>query len=390
MYKIRTYNQISSRGLDRFPRGTYEIGSEISSPEAILLRSQKLHDVQFPKSLLAIARAGAGVNNVPVERCTAEGIVVFNTPGANANAVKELVIAALLLSSRGIAEGIAHVQKMDAGMDATAFGKQLEKDKAQFAGTEIAGKTLGVVGLGAIGSLVANTAIDLGMNVVGYDPAISVDAAWRLSSKVQKMENLQSLMGRSDYVTLHVPALEVTRHLINADALKAARKGLCLLNFAREEVVDTEAVVKALEAGVLSRYTSDFPTPELTRVRNTILLPHIGASTAEAEENCAVMAADQLIDFIENGNITNSVNFPSISMERTGGHRITFCNRNVPGVLGHVLPILAERNINVIDMLNRSRGEIAYNVMDLDARPGEDLLAAIRDIEEVINVRVVG
>ncbi len=390
MYKIRTYNQISSRGLDRFPRGTYEIGSEISSPEAILLRSQKLHDVQFPKSLLAIARAGAGVNNVPVERCTAEGIVVFNTPGANANAVKELVIAALLLSSRGIAEGIAHVQKMDAGMDATAFGKQLEKDKAQFAGTEIAGKTLGVVGLGAIGSLVANTAIDLGMNVVGYDPAISVDAAWRLSSKVQKMENLQSLMGRSDYVTLHVPALEVTRHLINADALKAARKGLCLLNFAREEVVDTEAVVKALEAGVLSRYTSDFPTPELTRVRNTILLPHLGASTAEAEENCAVMAADQLIDFIENGNITNSVNFPSISMERTGGHRITFCNRNVPGVLGHVLPILAERNINVIDMLNRSRGEIAYNVMDLDARPGEDLLAAIRDIEEVINVRVVG
>jgi D-3-phosphoglycerate dehydrogenase len=390
MYKVRTYNQISSKGLDRFSRSKYEVASEISSPDAILLRSQKLHDVQFPKSLLAIARAGAGVNNIPVERCTEEGVVVFNTPGANANAVKELVIAALLLSSRGIVEGISHVLKMDAGVDSGAFAKQLEKDKALFAGNEIAGKTLGVVGLGAIGSLVANTALELGMHVVGYDPAISVDAAWRLSSKVQKMDNLQSLMGKSDFVTLHVPAMDATRHMINADALKAAKKGLCLLNFAREEVVDTDAAISALKSGALAKYTTDFPTPELTKLANVILMPHIGASTEEAEENCAVMAADQLMDFIENGNIVNSVNFPVTSMERAGGHRITFCNRNVPGVLGHVLPVLAERNINVIDMLNKSRGDIAYNVMDLDAKPGEDLLQAIRAIEHVINVRAVG
>ena len=387
MYKIRTYNQISAKGLDRFPREHYEIASEFSTPDAILLRSQKLHDEPIADSVKAVARAGAGVNNIPVADYTHRGIVVFNTPGANANAVKELVASALFLASRDIFGGMNYVQGLTDIGDDVEMSRLLEKQKKQFAGCEVAGKRLGVVGLGAIGALVANMAIELGMEVFGYDPAISVEAAWRLSRRVQKMENLQSLLANSDFITLHVPAIDATRHLINAEMLRCTKPSAILLNFARDEVVDVDAVVAALDEKRLAKYVTDFPVPALLGRSDVLLMPHIGASTEEAEENCAVMAADQLMDYLENGNIRNSVNFPTIKMARNGGHRITFCNENVPKVLGHVLSLLADRDINVIDMVNQSRDDIAYNIIDVASEPSDELLTAIRGVEGVVSVR---
>ncbi|MDX2464481.1 MAG: phosphoglycerate dehydrogenase [Porticoccus sp.] len=387
MYKVRTYNQISSKGLDRFNRENYEIASEFSEPDAFILRSHKLHDEEIPASVTAVARAGAGVNNIPVGEFTQKGIVVFNTPGANANAVKELIASALFLSSRDVFGGMNYVQGLTDIKDGAEMSKLLEKQKKQFAGSEVAGKTLGVVGLGAIGSMVANMALELGMNVVGFDPAISVEAAWRLSSDVEKMENLQTLLARADFITVHVPALDVTHHLINAEALKCMKSSAILLNFAREEVVDAVAVREALDQGGLGKYVTDFPTPELLGRNDVLLMPHIGASTEEAEENCAIMAADQLIDFLENGNIRNSVNFPATQMPRNGGYRITFCNENVPKVLGHVLSLLADRSLNVIDMVNKSRDDIAYNIIDVDSEPTEALLEEIRHVDGIVVVR---
>lgn len=387
MYKVRTYNQISSKGLDRFPRDNYEIASEFAEPDAFMLRSHKLHDEEIPASVSAVARAGAGVNNIPVPEFTKKGIVVFNTPGANANAVKELIASALFMASRDIFGGMNYVQGLTDITDGAEMSKLLEKQKKQFAGCEVAGKTLGVVGLGAIGSMVANMALELGMNVVGYDPAISVEAAWRLSSDVEKMENLQSLLGRADFITLHVPALEVTRHLINAEALQCMKSSAILLNFAREEVVDASAVQNALDNGGLGKYVTDFPTPELLGRDNVLLMPHIGASTEEAEENCAMMATDQLMDYLENGNIVNSVNFPATKMPRNGGYRITFCNENVPKVLGNVLSLLADRSMNVIDMVNKSRDDIAYNIVDVETEPTAELLEEIRNVDGIVVVR---
>ncbi len=387
MYKVRTYNQISSKGLDRFPRDNYEIASEFAEPDAFMLRSHKLHDEEIPASVSAVARAGAGVNNIPVPEFTKKGIVVFNTPGANANAVKELIASALFMASRDIFGGMNYVQGLTDITDGAEMSKLLEKQKKQFAGCEVAGKTLGVVGLGAIGSMVANMALELGMNVVGYDPAISVEAAWRLSSDVEKMENLQSLLGRADFITLHVPALEVTRHLINAEALQCMKSSAILLNFAREEVVDASAVQNALDNGGLGKYVTDFPTPELLGRDNVLLMPHIGASTEEAEENCAMMAADQLMDYLENGNIVNSVNFPATKMPRNGGYRITLCNENVPKVLGNVLSLLADRSMNVIDMVNKSRDDIAYNIVDVETEPTAELLEEIRNVDGIVVVR---
>jgi len=387
MYKVRTYNQISSKGLDRFPRDNYEIASEFAEPDAFMLRSHKLHDEEIPASVSAVARAGAGVNNIPVPEFTKKGIVVFNTPGANANAVKELIASALFMASRDIFGGMNYVQGLTDITDGAEMSKLLEKQKKQFAGCEVAGKTLGVVGLGAIGSMVANMALELGMNVVGYDPAISVEAAWRLSSDVEKMDNLQSLLGRADFITLHVPALDVTRHLINAEALQCMKSSAILLNFAREEVVDASAVQNALDNGGLGKYVTDFPTPELLGRDNVLLMPHIGASTEEAEENCAMMAADQLMDYLENGNIVNSVNFPATKMPRNGGHRITFCNENVPKVLGNVLSLLADRSMNVIDMVNKSRDDIAYNIVDVETEPTAELLEEIRNVDGIVVVR---
>ncbi|MEO8120694.1 MAG: phosphoglycerate dehydrogenase [Rhodoferax sp.] len=390
MYKVRTYNQISLKGLERFPRQAYEVGSDIAHPDAYLLRSQKLHGEPVPPSLLAVARAGAGVNNVPVNDYGKQGIVVFNTPGANANAVKELVMAGMLLATRGILAGIDYVQSLTSMTDATEMSQLLEKEKARFAGGEIKGKTLGIVGLGAIGSMVADMALALGMKVVGFDPALSIDAAWRLSNEVTRMENLPALLARSDYISLHVPAMDATRHMINAEALAGVKPGAVLLNFARETIVDSAAVLRSLDGGRLGRYVCDFPEPALLGNARVIAMPHIGASTEESEENCAVMAAEQLIDYLDKGNISNSVNFPSVSMGRTPGTtRITFSNDNVSGVLGHVLSVLADRQVNVIDMVNKSRGELAFNIIDVEAPPGDAVSAAIQAVQHVIRVRVI-
>jgi D-3-phosphoglycerate dehydrogenase len=389
MYRIKTYNQIADVGLSRFPRERYEVSPDVERPDAFILRSHKLHGEPVPDTLLAVARAGAGVNNIPVDELTHKGVVVFNTPGANANAVKELVTAALLLGSRRIFDGMNRVQQLTDLDNPEQMAKQLEKEKKQFAGSEIAGKTLGVVGLGAIGSMVANVALELGMQVAGYDPALSVEAAWRLSSRVQKVDNLDALLRLSDFVTLHVPAIEQTHHLIDAEALQRFKPGAKLLNFAREQVVDVDAVIAALERGALSAYISDFPVPALLGRKDTLLFPHLGASTAEAEENCSVMAAEQLMDFLENGNIVNSVNYPQTRMAQNGGYRITFANDNVPRVLGTVLSVLADHNVNVLDMVNKSLRDIAYNIIDIESEPTPAIIEAIAAAEGVMHVRVL-
>jgi D-3-phosphoglycerate dehydrogenase / 2-oxoglutarate reductase len=390
MYKVRTYNAISVKGLERFPRQSYEVGSDIGHPDAFLLRSQKLQGVDVPKSLLAAARAGAGVNNVPIADYSKLGVIVFNTPGANANAVKELVMAGMLLATRGILPGMAYVNTLTTMTDAAEMSAHLEKEKARFAGGEIKGKTLGIVGLGAIGSMVADMALAMGMKVVGFDPALSIDAAWRLSSEVSRMENLQALLAKSDYISLHVPAMDATKHLINDAALALTKPGAVLLNFARETIVDSAAVKRSLDAGKLGKYVCDFPEPDLLNHPQVIAMPHIGASTEESEENCAVMAANQLMDYLENGNIVNSVNFPSVAMARVAETtRITFSNDNVSGVLGHVLSVLADKNVNVIDMMNKSRGELAFNIIDVENKPDDAVIAAIATVEHVIRVRVI-
>jgi len=389
MYRIKTYNTISTKGLDRFERDRYEVGQDIAHPDALLLRSHKLQESEIPASVTAIARAGAGVNNIPTALCSERGIPVFNTPGANANAVKELVAAAMLLASRDIVGGITFAQSQDPFMTAADMNALMEREKKRFAGAELAGKTLGVVGLGAIGSLVARLGLDFGMDVVGFDPALSVEAAWRLPSEVQRMENVQSLVGRSDFVSLHLPVLDSTRGLVNAEMLSHFKKGSCLLNFAREEIVSTEAVVEALDSGRLRRYVADFPSPLLLGRSDALLMPHIGASTAEAEENCAVMAANQLRAFLEHGNIRNSVNFPAIELERTTEYRITIANLNEPGMLSHILTLIGDDGLNVADLLNKSVGDIAYNIIDLDELPQQALLDKINGLEGVINLRLI-
>lgn len=392
MYKIQTFNQISPKGLVRF-NSSYEVGAGLGDADAILVRSHKLQDSDANPNLKAVARAGAGVNNVPVASYTEKGIVVFNTPGANANAVKELVLCGLLLSSRGILPGIAYVNSLHEMQDNAAMSKLLEQEKSRFKGSEIAGKTLGIVGLGAIGSLVAEMAISLGMKVLGYDPALSVDAAWRLPNQVRKIENLTALLVNSDFVSLHLPVLDSTRNLIDAAAVANMKPGLCLLNFSRDEIVNTQAIVDGLDKKRLRMYVSDFPCKELIGRDDVILMPHIGASTDEAEDNCAVMAADQLMDFLENGNIRNSVNFPSVALDRAPGAargtRLAISNKNVPKMLGQILSILANQNLNVVDMINKSRNEIAYNLIDVESRPSDAVLAEIAAVQDVIKVSVL-
>lgn len=390
MYKIRTFNQIATRGLDRFPRDRYEIGSEISDPQAILLRSHVLAAADTGARLLCVARAGAGVNNVPVDAMSDRGIIVFNTPGANANAVKELVMAAMLLTGRGVIPGIEFVRQLSTEVnDPEELHKRVEAEKRRFKGHELMGKTLGVLGLGAIGARVAEAALQMGMHVLGYDPAISVDAAWRLPREVRRMENQQALFARSDVVSLHVPFLEATRRLINEDALGYFRPGATLLNFARQEIVDSAALEAALAAGLVSQYISDFPDPRLLSHPGVLATPHLGASTAEAEENCAEMAADQIVDFLEHGNIRNSVNYPDLVLERTTGFRLALCNRNVPRMLSNVMSIFADRNINVVDMLNKSQDEVAYNLIDIESEPTSELCAELEALDGVVNVRRV-
>ncbi|MGY8853038.1 MAG: phosphoglycerate dehydrogenase [Pseudomonadales bacterium] len=390
MFNVLTLNNISEKGLVRFDQQTFKVSDSVQQPDAILLRSFKLTPEHATPGMLAVGRAGAGVNNIPVDAYTDRGIVVFNTPGANANAVKELVVAGMLLSRRGIVQGIEYVSGLSEVADKAALNTQVEASKKQFKGSELKGRTLGVLGLGAIGSMVADIALQLDMNVLGYDPALSVESAWRLSSRIQKMDSIEALFAKSDLVSLHVPAMPETSKMVNAALLAEMKPGAVLLNFARGEIVDTAAIKSSLAAGHLAQYISDFPVPELVNTPGVLATPHLGASTDEAEDNCAIMAADQLMDFLSNGNIKNSVNFPNLYLERSqSGCRIALSNRNVPRILGRVLSVLADRNINVIDMLNKSRNEIAYNLIDIEGAPSEDLLNDLSAIDDVINVRLL-
>lgn len=388
MFVIRTYNAISPTGLARFDGTRYTVSSESSNPSGVLLRSYKLTTDELPSTVVAVARAGAGTNNIPTSELTGKGIVVFNTPGANANAVKELICAGLMMSSRDIFGGLKFVDGLS-NQSTAELGPLLESEKKRFAGTEVYGKTLGIVGLGAIGSLVANMALDLGMRVVGYDPAISVEAAWRLSSRVEKMSSLDALLKESDYITLHVPAIDVTKGMINSESMSRMKPGVKLLNFSRKEIVNASDLIAALDIGKIGSYVTDFPTPELIGHPKVLAMPHIGASTGEAEDNCAVMAADQLINFLENGNIKNSVNFPDTSMARGSEFRLTFSNSNVPNVLSAVLTQISATGANVIDLVNQSRNEIAYNIMDIDQPVTDELVDVISNLDGVIRVRRV-
>ena len=386
-FKIQTLDKISPEGLRQFPLDQYEVASEFQSPDAILLRSFSLHNQVIPDSVKAIARAGAGVNNIPIPHCTERGIVVFNTPGANANAVKELVLAGLLLSSRKIYQGIAWTQSLRGKGDEVP--KLVEKGKSQFVGPEILGKTLGVIGLGAIGMRVANAAEAVGMRVVGYDPYISIDAAWQLSKNVVKARSLDSLLAESDYISLHMPLLDSTKNLIDKTKIALMKPDVRILNFAREGLIHKADILEALAAGKVGCLVTDFPEEEFLGNDRIITVPHLGASTPESENNCAVMGADQLRNFLEDGNIRNSVNFPAADMPRSNGPRIIIANRNVPAMVGKITSVLAELNINIADMLNKHRDDLAYNIIDIDGNIAEDQVARIRNIEGVILARVL-
>ena len=387
MHKILTLNNISVAGLERLPRETYEIASEIQHPDAVLLRSFKMHDMEIPETLKAVGRAGAGVNNIPVDKMSQKGIVVFNAPGANANAVKELVVAGMLIGCRNLCQAWDFARNLK-GTD-EQINKDVEAGKKNFAGFELPGRTLGVVGLGAIGRYVANAAIDLGMNVIGYDPGITVEGAWQLSSDVVKAATIDELVSKVDFITFHVPLVDETRHMINAERLKTMKDGVVILNFARNGIIDDEAVSNAIKAGKVYAYVCDFPSNLLKDHERVITLPHLGASTTEAEENCAIMVAEQVKDYLENGNIRNSVNFPEVRMARTEGHRLSIVNSNVPNMLGQISTALADANLNIIDMLNKSRANVAYTLVDLDNQPDEDVLAKVRAIDGVLAVRAI-
>ena len=386
-FKIRTLNSIAVAGLDRLPRDRYEVASEVSRPDAILLRSFKMHDMELPESLLAVGRAGAGTNNIPVAKLSKVGVPVFNTPGANANAVKELVVAGLLMAARNLPQALDFVRGLKSSGD--ELDKAVEAGKKQFVGFELPKRTLGVVGLGAIGVEVANAALKLGMNVLGYDPTITVQHAWQLSSGVQKAVNLDDLFARSDVVTVHVPLTKSTDKLVNGARLEAMRRGGVVLNFSREAIVDTEAVLAALGAGKIRAYVTDFPTRALLDHPKVICLPHLGASTVEAEENCAVMVVDNVREFLENGNVTRSVNFPETVLQRTRPNRVAIPHKNVPNMVAQILTCLAAQDINIADMLNHSRDELSYTLVDLDAAPSEATLDRIRGIDGILSVRVL-
>ncbi len=388
MFKIRTLNNISVTGLDRLPRDKYEVASEIRQPDGILLRSYKMHEMELPDSLEAIGRAGAGVNNIPIDRCNDKGIVVFNAPGANANAVKELVIAGMLIACRNIGQGWQFAQNLE-GDDATIH-KNVEAGKKNFVGFELQGRTLGVVGLGAIGVKVANVAIALGMNVIGYDPTITVNRAWQLSSQVQQASGVDALLNQSDFITFHVPLNDKTKNMITAARLEQMKTGAIFLNFARDGILNDQDVVNALDAGKVYAYVCDFPSNLLKNHPRVVTLPHLGASTKEAEENCAIMVADQIKDYLENGNILNSVNFPDVQMPRSDYIRVAIVNRNIPHMLSQITTALAEQEINIMDTLNKSRGEIAYTLLDIESEVSEATLDKLRQIDGILRVRLLG
>ena len=391
-FKVKTYNAIAETGLSLLKDSDFEISENLEAPDAMILRSYKLTNNDIESSIKAIARAGAGVNNVPVDYCSDQGIVVFNTPGANANAVKEIVLAGLLLSSRGIYSGANYINDIQ-GVDQGDLKSHIEQGKKSFKGRELKDGVLGVIGMGAIGSKVADMGVMLGMEVIGYDPAISVEAAWKLPNMVSRRDNLEDVFKESDYLTLHIPAIEETKNLVKKDLLQNAKEGLKLINFARDEIVNSQDVIDALTSGKLGGYVTDFADLDLIERAKTmgdvIILPHIGASTRQAEENCSIMAAEQLKDFLENGNITNSVNFPELIEPRKSKFRITLSNNNIAGMIGQITTILAENDLNILNMINKSKGEIAYNVIDTDSEPSNAVEEGLKKLEGVINVRVI-
>jgi D-3-phosphoglycerate dehydrogenase len=386
-FNIGTLNKISSQGLENFNSEKYTVSDSSDNPDAVIVRSSALHEMEFGSNLKSIARAGAGVNNIPIDRCSKAGIVVFNTPGANANAVKELVIAGLMMSSRKLYQGIAWTQEQKGKGDEVA--KLVEKNKSSHAGPEIAGKTLGVIGLGAIGMLVSNAAEALGMRVIGYDPFISIASAWQLSKNVEKAQNLDQLLAESDFISLHIPLLPDTKGFIDAGKIMKMKKTACVLNFARGGLVNREDVLKALESDKLRCFVTDFPVDMLLGNDKVITFPHLGASTPESEENCAVMAVNQTKDYLENGNIKNSINFPLADMPRNDGARIVIAHKNVPGMVGKITSLLAAQNINISDMLNKHKNNLAYNIIDVDGDISEDFLSKIKAIEEIVLVRIL-
>jgi len=387
-FKILTLNNIAVQGLRRFPREIYEVASEISRPDAIIVRSFNMHDMTIPDSVVAIGRAGAGVNNIPVEALSRRGVPVFNAPGANANAVKELAVAGMLIAARNLCAARDYVKSLS--QDGEALDKAVEAGKKQFVGFELPGRTLGVIGLGAIGVEVANVALSLGMNVVGYDPAITVKRAWQLSSAVQQVDTLDRLFKESDFVTVHVPLIDATKGMINADRLALMKKGGVIINFARSGIAKDKAILEALDAGRLHAYVTDFPSPKLIAHPKVVALPHLGASTTEAEANCAIMVAENVRDYLENGNIRFSVNFPETIIPRLGNYRITIANANVPNMVGQISTCLARANHNIEDLLNKSYGNLAYTIVDLDGPVSNETIAELRSIDGVLALRNLG
>ena len=385
-YNILTLNQISSHGLHRFPAARYTVGKGVEHPDAILVRSHDMHALRIPESVKAIGRAGAGTNNIPVAEMSKRGVPVFNAPGANANAVKELVFTALLLAARNVIPALSYVASLENGPE---LDKRVEEGKKQFAGIELPQRTLGIVGLGAIGGLVADTAIKLGMKVIGFDPEITVDAAWRLPSSVRKANSIEEVLKASDFVTLHVPLLPVTRHLIDAKRLGVMKAGAVLLNFARDAIVDEDAVVEALRAHRLKYYLCDFPSARLLGAPGVIALPHLGASTEEAEENCAIMVVDQVREYLDHGTIANAVNFPAVEMARESPFRVAIANANVPNMLGQISTTMANAGLNIHTMVNKSRGETAFTLVDVDSPIKPAVIKAIAAIEGVLSVRSI-
>lgn len=386
MYKIKTYNKISKIGLTAFD-DKYTIGDEVENADGAIVRSAALHDTEFPATLKAIARAGAGTNNIPIDRCSEQGIVVFNTPGANANAVKELVIAGMLISSRRVIPAIEWAKTLKG--QGEEVGKLVEKGKSAFAGPELKGKTLGVIGLGAIGVLVANAANHLGMTVYGYDPYLSVNSAWNLTHNAVHIYDINEIFKKCDYITIHVPLVESTKNMINKDSLAIMKDGVRILNFARAGLVNSADIKAALESGKVAAYVTDFPTDDVLCTDGVIAIPHLGASTPESEDNCAAMAAKELIDYIENGNITNSVNLPEITMPRSSEKRICVIHKNIPNMLTSITSIVAANNVNIENMLNKSRGDYAYTMLDVSGIDDDEILAKIEAVDGIIRVRII-
>ena len=385
IFRVHTLNQISAKGLNLFAENRYAIGAQITEPDAILVRSHNMLEMDIPESVLAIGRAGAGTNNVPVQDMNVRGIPVFNAPGANANAVKELVLSGMLLAARNLIPAIHFAENLKGS--SSTLHKLAEKGKKQFSGVELPGRTLGVIGLGAIGRLVADAAIGLGMRVTGYDPEITVDAAWNLSSEVKKSLNIENLLQHSNFVTLHVPLLDATRHLINDKQVRNMKKGMILLNFSRDGIVDEDAVLTGIESGIIKYYVCDFPSQKLQHHPAVITMPHLGASTLEAEENCSIMVVKQTIDYLENGNITNTVNFPNLTIERESPYRIAVANSNMPNMLGQISTSMAKAGLNIRNMGNKSRGEMAYTLVDVDSPVPQEAIEKLGLIPGVLMVR---